>query len=251
MIVGNILVVDIGNSYIKIGLFDNDKLLHKYLFKTSTHCTKKFLNDLLITQFGKYKVSHSIIGSVVPKQTSNFVRSIKDIYKIDPYLLSNKTKTSFSMQNVSRKEVGDDIIALAEYCYKKSKTSIGVSFGTAVFALYIENGELLGAAIGPGIGTSFNELLNKASLINIKNLNKDSNLIHGNDTISSLEAGFNILRSGFVMAFYHNIKNKNKKDIYCVISGGEAHELNVDFNYEIDENAILLGFKNIYDLNNN
>lgn len=246
----NILVIDIGNSYIKIGLFDqNDKLLNKYLFKTNTHFTKNFLNELLLNQFGKYKVSYSIIGSVVPKQTNNFIRSIKEIFNIEPYLLNKNTKTSFTMKNVKREDIGDDIIALAEYCYRQNRTSIGVSFGTAAFALYLKDGDLVGAAIAPGIGTSFTKLLDKASLINIDNINKKSNLNYGTNTSEALEAGFNIIRSGFVMAFYNNIK-ENNKNIGCIISGGEAYKLNVDFNYIINENAILYGFKYIFELNN-
>ncbi|WP_412032600.1 type III pantothenate kinase [Malacoplasma muris] len=247
----NTLVVDIGNSYIKIGLFSKEnKLLNKYLFKTEIKCTKKYLNSLLLKQFGKYKISSSIIGSVVPKQTNNFIRSINDIFNVKPYLINNDTKTSFVMKNVKRQEIGDDIIALAEYCYKVNKTSIGVSFGTAAFALFLKNGELVGAAIAPGIGTSFNLLLDHASLINTNTISKKSNLIYGKNTIEALEAGFNISRSGFVMSFYNNVR-ENKENIHCIVSGGEAYKLSVDFKYDIDENAILYGFKYIYDLNNN
>lgn len=245
----NILVIDIGNSYIKIGLFkEDDTLINKYLLKTDTPCSLPFLNDLFTKNFFEYQVDCCVIGSVVPKQTKNFIKSINNIFNIRTYQISQKTKFSFDVSNINREHVGDDILALSEYCCHQGEDAIGVSFGTAAFAVYVENKVLKGAAIAPGIGTSFSKLLKKASMINVDKFNKHSHLLYGTDTNSSLEAGFNIHRTGFVMGFYKSVaKNKNTK---CIISGGEAYNINVDFNYTINENAILLGFKYIYELNN-
>lgn len=247
----NYLIVDIGNSYIKIGLFKkNDELIHKVLIKTKIPISIKELKKIISNNFLEYKIDNSIIGSVVPKKTQIFFKIIKELFSIESYLLTEKTKTKFVFENINRKEIGDDIIALTEFCAHNSSNALGFSFGTAMFAIYLNENKLVGATIAPGIGTSFSKLLNKASLINIDKINKYSLLNYGNDTLSALESGFNNVRKGFVLGIYHSIVKKENKKIYCVISGGESHSIDVDFEYEINENAILLGFKYIYELNN-
>lgn len=247
----NYLIVDIGNSYTKIGLFKkNDELIHKILIKTRIQITEKELKEIIINNFSKYKINNSIIGSVVPKKTKTFIKIIKELFFINSYLLNQKTKTTFIFDNINRNEIGDDIIALAEFCSHKSKNALGFSFGTAMFAIYLNDNKLVGATIAPGIGTSFAKLLNKASLLKIDKLNKYSSLNYGNDTLTALESGFNNVRKGFVLGIYHSIIKSSNNKIYCVISGGESHYIDVDFEYKINENAILLGFKYIYELNN-
>lgn len=247
----NYLIVDIGNSYTKIGLFKkNDELVHKLLIKTKMVLSTKELKKIIENNFIKYKIDNSIIGSVVPKKTKYFLKIIRELFFVDSYLLNEKTKTTFIFKNINKKEIGDDIIALAEFCSHKKSNALGFSFGTAMFAIYLEENKLVGATIAPGIGTSFSKLLDRASLLNVDKLKKNSLLKYGNNTITALESGFNNVRKGFVLGIYDSIKKENNKKIYCVISGGEANPIDVDFEYEINENAILLGFKYIFELNN-
>lgn len=246
----NILVIDIGNSFIKIGLFNkNDQLLNKVLLKTKSRISFNWMNKIFRNNFHQFNVDSCIIGSVVLKFNKLFEKVVLDIWGISCYFINKLTKFSFTTDKINLCEVGDDILALSEYCTKKSKNAIGFSFGTAMFAVYIFNKKLKGVSIAAGIGMSFYKLFSNVCLLKKMKLNKYSSLNYGNNTKAALESGFNNVRTGFVMAFYNGIDNKHK-DFFCVISGGECGDVQVDFPYLIDENAILLGFKFIYELNN-
>lgn len=245
----NTLIVDIGNSYVKIGIFNQgNQLVKKHLFKSEQKCTLKELKEIFNENFGEIKIQHAIVGSVVPYWNDNFITIIRKLYKVEPYLINNRTLVSFEVEDKIKKEMGDDILALCEYCHRKNKNAIGFSFGTAMFGVYLNERKLVGVSIAPGLSKSFDELIKNASLLKIKNFNKKSKISYGVNTVSAIEAGYNAMRSGFVLSFYKNVKNK--KDLSVILTGGEVADIDVNFDYLIDENAILLGLKYIYELNN-
>lgn len=247
-----ILVVDIGNSYTKMGIFDMQKNISEkiIMFETKKIIYKKFIFSKF-SEFINFNITDIIVGSVVPKIKDKIIESIKIFFDVNPYLINENTKFSFNIDNNIRKEIGDDLLALSEFCVSKSNDAVGFSFGTAISSVHLENKKLSGVFISPGISFGLNFLMRRASLIGEQKINKNSNIFFGNNTKKSLEAGVNNLRRGIVLSSVYSVIDKNKSNPYCLISGGEASKIDpVDFKYEINKEAILLGFKMIYELNN-
>ena len=248
-----ILVVDIGNSYIKVGLFeyDNDNSIEIIMFKTNLNLDETFLNENL-KKIEQYNIKHSVLGSVVPKINNVFIEYIENKFNIKPYQINFESKFSFDLTDSVRKQVGDDLLALSEFCVAKGHSVLGFSFGTAISSVFIYNKFLEGVFISPGISFGLNHLINNACLLDKTELNKNSTLSYGNTTNKALEAGINNLRRGIVMSSIELVKTEYKlKNIPCLISGGEASKIDpVNFDYEINKEAILIGYKKIYLLNN-
>lgn len=248
----NIIVVDIGNSYIKIAIV-NDKLnvLRKLMFKTSERITNRFISKNLMNLSKDINISGAIIGSVVSHITNKFFKTINKMFNVTSFLIDQENvKLSFKFNLPNKKTIGQDLLALSEYCSLKNKNAVGFSFGTAIFGILLIDNEFLGASIAPGIGTSFDEFINRVHMIEVTDLDKKKLTFFGDDTIKALESGVNNIRTGFVDSFYKQAKLKvSNQELACIISGGECHDIVSDFKYIIDENAIIIGFANIFFLN--
>ena len=76
------IVIDIGNTNIVIGIYVKSKLSHVYRFETKS---KKFLSKIKITinknKIDKYKIDHKlcVVSSVVPKVSNTIVNYFKRI----------------------------------------------------------------------------------------------------------------------------------------------------------------------------
>lgn len=252
--VSNIIVVDIGNSYIKIAIVNSNlNVLNKLMFKTTEKISKRFISKKLLSLSENINIDGAIIGSVVSHITNKFFCLIKKIFNVTPFLIDQENvKVSFKFNLPNKKTIGQDLLALSEYCSLKNKNAVGFSFGTAIFAVLLIENEFLGASIAPGIGTSFDEFINRVHMIDVINLNKKELTFFGDNTIKALESGVNNIRSGFVNSFYKQAKLKvENQTMACIISGGECHDIISDFDYIIDENAIIIGFASIFFLNTN
>ncbi|MDE6082834.1 MAG: type III pantothenate kinase [Malacoplasma sp.] len=249
-----ILGIDVGNTFIKIGVFEknSEKSSKIILIPTEKKINKKLLTSK-IKEIINFNITDAIIGSVVPEVRYFFKTLIFNIFKLDPYFINEETKFSFFIEENSKKEIGDDLLALAEYCVKCNDTAMGISFGTATAAIYLQNKKLKGVSIAAGLGFGLDKLIEKASLLVKSKIDKFQLISYGDNTISSLESGINNLIKGVALSLYNQIKKENpNKKIFSLITGGEAFKLGEDkiFDYEINYEAILIGFKRIYLLNN-
>ena len=88
------IVIDVGNTNIVIGLYVKSKLRYVYRFETKS---KKFLNKIKKTinknNIGKYNIDYKlcVVSSVVPKISNTIVPFFKKIglkvYNINPLLI--------------------------------------------------------------------------------------------------------------------------------------------------------------------
>lgn len=246
-----ILVVDIGNSQIKVGLIKDQKLITFLKTDTSLDLGRGLFKEQLIKKFKNINIEGSIIGSVVPEKTLFFNNFIKDHFGISPYLISSKTKLNFCiLKNVAVNEIGNDLLALACYCANlKAKDVIGFSFGTASVGIYLKNKELIGAIIAPGIHSSINCLIQKAHLLKKIKFNLFSNLPIGYDSKTAIESGLFHMRLGLISSFSQFIKkNYSIRQPKLIVTGGNATDFQMKM-IQYDGSAILFGYKIIYDLN--
>lgn len=248
----NILAIDVGNSYIKIGIINSCyKILSQTIFETKDfNC--EFFEQKLKECIQHHSINGSIICSVVPHTTKSIYLVIKEIYNINSYLIDQEnTKFNFEFDFPNKKSVGQDLLALAQYCSLQNKNCLGLSYGTAIAGIAIINNRLIGVTISPGITFSFEYLMKKIDLIEETQLNKYTNLDSGVTTPTSLESGINHFRNGFTYSFYNSIKKKYKvNDLIVVITGGEAKKVNLNAKQKINKNAILIGLIDIYLKNN-
>ena len=214
-----IAAFDIGNSNIKIGIFDGDELVQYARFATDTKKTSDEYGLMLINVFNytnidKEKITGAILSSVVPSINYTIEHMLRVFLGVTVMIVGPGTKTGMDIFYENTWQVGADRIVTsvaAKQLY--GCPAIVVDFGTATtFNAIDKNGSFVGGAIMTGIKPSTDALVQKAArLPKIEFI--DPGVAIGKSTVENMQAG---IVNGFSGAV-DNIVNNMKKEI-----GGEA-----------------------------
>lgn len=241
------------NLLTTFGIIDNGKVIHQFSLKSDIHRTPEEF-ALLIEQHLKWSnlskegLEKAIVASVVPSLTGKMEKMCQDILSI-PYLtIAPGIKTGLSLRVENPKELGAEIIALAVGALKDFQPPlIIVNCGTAsTFSVINDKREYIGAIIGPGIFTSFNGLLSKASLITDINLLPPKNTL-GRNTEEAIRIGFIYGFAGMIDSLIKKIKNDYSLE-FKVVATGDWSELIRGITKEIDIIDHNLGLKGLYEI---
>jgi len=257
-----LLVVDIGNSRIKAGIFDNDKIIRHSSFNEVTQL-KLFISE--------YKISGSAICSVVPEKTKNVSDLIIAFTNNPPLIISIKEKnsnpvikTNLIVDYKTPETLGIDRLCSAEgafYLFKNSENFrtytrgfyiISIDLGTATTINVIEYpGKFIGGLISPGIEMMFDSLDQRTAQLPHLDINSFTSII-GNDSNSSVASGVVTSVVGMIEKVINNLKSEQSaKEVFVYLTGGNAKKiipfLKLDYLYE--ENLVLYGMNMLYKLN--
>ena len=192
-----LLVIDVGNSNIVAGVYQDSELLVHWRFSTDRSKTADEYGILLSSMFGYSHVSMSevtdvIISSVVPPLLVPLSRMSERYFEIEPTIVGPGLKSGLQLRYENPKEVGADRIVNAVAAYEKYRDKgplIIVDFGTATtFCALLPTGEYLGGAIAPGIGISTEALFQKAAKLPRIELITPGTVICRN-TVKAMQAG--------------------------------------------------------------
>lgn len=129
-----LLTVDIGNTSIKLGVFDDNALLDEFRLASDKDLSQDEYEVLLKTLFKPYKITGCIIGSVVEELNEKFKRAVENVFNIKALFLTNDIETGLKIKLQNPKEAGADRIANACAAYVNyNKPCIVIDFGTARF----------------------------------------------------------------------------------------------------------------------
>lgn len=217
-----ILAIDIGNSAIKAGVF-NEGALAEVLSPTSA----LRLSDMLA---GK-SFTHTVISSVDPEQL-DAVRQVAAALKIrNRHVLTVKSKFHFSIKYDSPMTLGIDRLCGLEgafdYLLQKEKiTSIDfpvmtIDCGTATTINIAVNGAFIGGLIIPGINTMLRSLVQNTAQLPLADLSKDIPLI-GTDTNSCIASGIVNTTIAAIEKVYKEVNYEYKKKPRVFITGGNS-----------------------------
>ena len=157
-----ILTMDIGNTNIKIGVFDGKTLREYWRLATKKTYTSDELGVLLCSLFENRHLDRSVVSgimlsSVVPSINFTVEHMCRDYFGIDPVFVAPGIKTGVDIRYENSRELGSDRICnavgtLTEY----GAPAIFIDFGTATtFGVLDREGAFLGGVICPGIRLFF------------------------------------------------------------------------------------------------
>lgn len=252
-----LLVVDVGNTNIVLGVFTEDKLMGPWRMTTGTKRTSDeygtFIGALLERNaINIDEIKDVIIASVVPNIMYSLENGIRKYLNRDPMVVAPGIKTGISIRTDNPKEVGADRIVDIVAGYNiYGGPSIVIDFGTATtYDVVTEDGLFCAAITSPGIGISADALWNKAAqLPNIKIKKPDS--ILATNTITSMQAGLVYGYIGQVEYIVNKIKEEMGMEMKVVATGGLARIIfeETDVIDIYDPELTLKGLKIIYDKN--
>ena len=217
------LIGDIGNTDIKICLFNNNlKLVRKIRLKTSLLNNNYLANNLKFINKYKSKITKVLISSVVPLAYKNIKKFIEKSIKINCIELKKLKLNNLLKIKVNKKQIGSDRLANAIAVIDKKRNFIVVDFGTATnFDVVVKN-TYIGGILAPGVSLSLNTLSDKASLIPKIKLNKIKNVI-GKNTTAAIRAGFYHGYSGLIDNIIKMIIKQSGKSFNIILTGGYSH----------------------------
>lgn len=160
-----LLAIDIGNTNITLGVFENESILETFRLPSDKELPQEEYEILLHTLFKKYNIHACIIASVVDELNRVVKHAADNVFHINSMLLTNKLNLGIKLKLKNPKEAGADRIANACGAYVLySKPAIIVDLGTATtFDIIDKNGDFLGGVIMPGLNLQFRALNNSTS----------------------------------------------------------------------------------------
>lgn len=191
-----LLAVDVGNTETVVGVFGDGELESRWRIHTSADRTA----DELALLFGGFmaqaglsfdkNVTGVVLSSVVPRATEALRDMVSRYFRFDPVVVEPGVKTGVPVLTDNPREVGADRIVNALAAYTKyGGPDIVVDFGTATtFDVVSEKGELLGAAIAPGLQLGARALFEHAARLPIVELVAPKEP-YGKNTVESMQAG--------------------------------------------------------------
>ena len=217
------LIGDIGNTDIKIFLFNSKlKIIKKIRFSTTSLSNKFLYEKLKFLKIYKEQSIKILFCSVVPNVYKLIKSSLKRLLKKPCYELKNYKLNNLIKIKVNKKQIGSDRLANAISVLDNKSNFIIIDFGTATnFDIVIKN-KYIGGIIAPGIQLSLNNLISKASLIPETKLEKIKNVI-GKNTNSAIRSGFYHGYSGLIDNIIKLIIKQTGKSFKVIFTGGLSH----------------------------
>jgi len=220
------LIGDIGNTEVKLCLFDNkDKLIKKTILKSNLITKKFLLKKLFFLRSKSHLIKTSVFSSVVPKIYEIINSFLTNIIKINCIELKEINLNKIINIKVNKKQIGSDRLANAISVCDNINNFIIVDFGTATtFDVVIKN-NYLGGIIAPGVSLSLNTLISNASLISNLNLKSINNVL-GKNTKNAVRSGFYWGYIGLIDKIINKISEQTKKKYKIVFTGGLSYLFN-------------------------
>ena len=254
-----ILTVDIGNTNITIGVFNNNDLLFTARLATDRKRTEdqyavELLNIFKLRNADISEFSGAIISSVVPELTDVLKAAVSSVTAKEPMILRNDIGSGLKVINDINGQIGADIAAVAVAAINKYPLPCFVlDLGTATKIILLdENGMFMGCTISPGVGISLYALASRTSQLPTINLETPDSSI-GTNTVDCMKSGLVYGTAAMLDGLTERMeKDFGKKVASIIATGGLSKEIVKNCNRTViyDENLILHGLKVIYDKNN-
>ncbi|MCI8459488.1 MAG: type III pantothenate kinase [Clostridia bacterium] len=253
-----LLVIDIGNTNIKMAVFQNDEIVMSLRLATVVGKTSDEygLNVKDLLQSGGIDLSDItavIMSSVNPNLNYTFEHMVQYYFKVKPMLVGAGIKTGLSVKYNDPKEVGSDRIVNSVAAYHTyGGPVIVIDCGTATtFNVIGEKGEFLGGLISFGLKTSADALSGCTAKLPKIELTAPPTVVC-KSTITNMQSG---IINGFIGMVEHIVRKIKEETGFAaakVVATGGLSELigkNSSVIDVFDRTLTLRGLNIIYKLN--
>ena len=253
-----LLAIDLGNTNIKYGVFDGEKMVASFRVSSRISRTADEYGSVLVgllsdSGIKKSDIDGIIFSSVIPALNYTICHMCEFFFGIQPIMIGPGIKTGLNIKAENPREVGADIIVNSVSAFNKYGGPIVViDFGTATtFDVISEKCDLVGVVIAPGIKTSLEGLATKTAQLPMVELDAPKTVI-GKNTKHCMQSGIIFGFAGLVDNILRKIKKElGVEQLNVVATGGlgeiiakEAKGINV-----VDRTLTLDGLRYIYQLN--
>ncbi len=233
------LAIDVGNTRVKIAVFEKDKLVELFVFQKT-----KILSEIKEI-LKKHEISVGIMSNVASISDSK-LKKLKDLVHIQ--VISSFTEVPFKNLYETPKTLGVDRIALVAGAVSQfsGHNILVIDAGTCItFDFVNSEGEYLGGTISPGLKMRFNSLNYFTANLPLLEIDELTDFI-GKNTKESINSG---VINGAIQEIDGVINQYNKKflDLTVVLTGGDTNFLAKQLKSSIfaNQNLLLQGLNRI------
>lgn len=253
-----LLVIDVGNTNITLGVFEGENLRGTFRMTTKMERTSDeygiTIKEMVECQgIDSKKIKAVIIASVVPAVMHSLGSAIIKYFGIKPIVVSAGIKTGIRIVTENPRQVGSDRIVDAVGAYTlHGGPVIVLDFGTATtYDLVGPDGTFEAGVTAPGIRTSGQALWGQAAMLpSIEIVKPDS--ILAKETISSMQAGLVYGQIGQTEYIVNKMKEESGYTNAKVVATGGLGKMiaaETDVIDVYDSQLTLKGLRIIYEKN--
>jgi type III pantothenate kinase len=252
-----LLTIDVGNTNIVYGLFEEERLVHQFRVESARGRTPDEyvvqLRALLdMDDVDANGVEAAIVACVVPSLTEPMVTLVKRAFGRDTMVVGPGTRTGMAILIDNPREVGADRIADAVAGYEKAKGGvIVVDFGTSTnFDCVTPKGEYLGGVLAPGLQISADALFARAARLPRVEIAKPPRVV-GKNTVHAMQSGIVYGYVGLVDGIVERLVAELGYECSVIATGGLARLIAPLSKTiaEVDDVLTLVGLRILHERN--
>ncbi len=223
-----LLTVDIGNTNITLGIYQNRQPGPRWRLATDHRRMPdeyglQFIGLLNHAGITPQDLTGVCVASVVPPLTGRVVEASQRYLGLDPLVVQAGVRTGVRIRYEDPRAVGADrIVDAAAVQHLYGGPACVVDFGTATtFDAISKEGDYLGGAIAPGIGIASEALFMRAAKLPRVELKRPPNAI-GRNTVHAMQSGLLFGYVGLVEGLVARFRRELGPEMKVIATGGLA-----------------------------
>ena len=249
-----VLAIDIGNTHILLGCFEERKVLFTELLTTDKTATDleyaSFIKSAL--EFNGQSVDSIegvIISSVVPQVTGTIKKAVERFVSAEPIIVGPGVKTGLKIKIDNPAQLGSDLVVSAVAGIKEyGVPQINIYMGTATaFSLIDSEKNFVGTSIGAGMGIEAEALSSKTSQLPNIAFEIPKHVI-GTNTVDSMKSGLIFQNAALIDGMIERIEEEYGEKCVLIATGRYADIVAPLCKHKItlDKDLLLKGLIEVY-----
>jgi len=252
-----ILAIDIGNTQITIGLYDDQKLVFvSRLAADPTHTQDQYaiaLKNVMELHGHSHKdIDGAVVSSVVPSVGHSVCEALQRLCGVKSVEVGPGIKTGLQIAIDNPAQLGSDLVVGAVAAAAKYPLpAIIFDFGTATkVSVLDEDGCFLGCAITAGINMSLEALSRHTALLPSIVAQKPGNII-GKNTVDAMRSGLFFGNVALIDGMSAHIEKELGREATVIVTGGLSAFLRDQPGRSavFDESLLLDGLRLVFEMN--
>ena len=226
-----LLTLDLGNTNLTAGVFRGEDLICEFRIATDrTRTGDQYAADLLsmlrLYNMDPADIHGAILGSVVPSLDNAFCKAVTRVIGKEPLMVGPGIKSGINIRIDNPAQLGADLlVGGVAAVHKYGAPCIVWDLGTATTVSVVDKeGAFRGGAIMPGVATSLDSLISRASLLPNIRLQAPAHVI-GTNSVDSMRSGAVFGTAAMVDGMCDRIVKELGYDAQVIVTGGLGAEI--------------------------
>lgn len=252
-----ILVLDLGNTNLYVGIYQNDQLIKEFRKHTDLNRSSDEYVEILKSFFITHNISSNnfegaILSSVIPSLTSTIKLAVETLIHKECKIIGKGLKSGLAIRIDNPSELGCDLVCdCVGGLLKYQAPLIIADLGTANKILVVDkNGHFTGCTISVGIKIGMKSLTNNTAQLMDVSLVPPKKVV-GKNSIDSLNSGATYGTCAMIEGMANKIEEELGYKCHKILTGGNSLLIKDIISKEFIYNPTLIldGLYHIYQKN--